>query len=204
MHPVANGGTELYHPNNNLTMYSEEEFVALEHVKAEFADRVAGRPQLTIQDTFEIRQYAKSRTDLGSGNLTAEQAAWKALFTGLTEQLRETAPEVMAEVEPLERKADDLHSLQTAMLEKLKAHPHDYGFKVPCGFLIIGALLGWFRDPSVWSMMVCGIVSLIAGFLFSIFLANSATVQSAVAIRLNQIGLERIAQWLYKRALTIR
>ena len=186
-------------------MYSEQEFAAaLEHVKAEFAARVAGKPQLTIQDTFEIRQYAKSRTDLGGDDLTAEQAAWKALFRSLTDQLRETAPEMMAEVEPLERKADDLHSLQTAMHEKLKSHPHDYGFGVPFGFLIMGALLGWLRVPSLWAIMVSGIVSLIAGFLFSIFVADSATVQSVLAIRLNKIGLERIAQWLYKRALTIR
>src|SRR4051812_20004647 len=124
-------------------MYGKEEFAAaIERVMAEYAAKVAGRPKLTIQDTFEIRQYAKSRTDLGCCDLTAEQAAWKALFVSLTEQLRESAPDLMAEIEPAEQKADDLQSLQTTIQEKLIADPHDYGFRIPFGFLIIGGLVG--------------------------------------------------------------
>ena len=186
-------------------MYSEEEYaVAFEQVKAEFAAKVAGRSRLTIKDTFEIRQYAKSRTDLDGNDLTAEEAAWKTLYLSLSEQLRETAPDLMAEVEPDEQRVDGLQSLQNAIGDKLVAHPKDFGFKVPLGFLLVGALIGAFRALSLSSIVVCGFASLVAGLLFSIFAADSARVQSEIAIRLNRLGFPRIAHWLYERAITIR
>ena len=186
-------------------MYTEDEFAAaLQNVKAEFAAKVGARPQLTVQESMEIRDYAKSRTHLGSHDLTAEQAAWKALYDGLTEELRKSAPDVMAEVEPLERQMDSLQSLQGLMKTKLEAHPNDLGYRVPTGFLIVGGLIGWFINSSVWSVVVSGFASWIAGVLVAVFVTDSAKVQSDLAIRLDRVGWKRTAHWLYTSALTIR
>jgi hypothetical protein len=188
-----------------ITVYTEDEFTAaLQTVKAEFAAKVGARPQLTIEETMEIREYAKSRTDLVSHNLTAEQAAWNALYDGLTEELRSTTPDVMAEVEPLEKQMASLQSLQTLMKAKLDAHPNDFGYRVPLGFLIVGGLIGWFINPSLWSVIGSGLASWIAGMFVAVFVTDSAKVQSDLAIRMNRVGLKRTAHWLYTRALTVR
>ena len=62
-------------------MYTETEFAtALEKVKAEFETRTGGSCSLSFRDTNDFRMYAKSRTDIRSDDLNAEQAAWKLLY----------------------------------------------------------------------------------------------------------------------------
>jgi hypothetical protein len=186
-------------------MYTQAEYLAaLEKVRAEFDARTGGSSKMmTFQETNDFRRFAMSQTNLHSGDLTAEQAAWKTLYHALTDELRKTDPETMAKVESLEAEMEALEAVRDAVKEKIQAHPHDYGFRVPLGFLIVGVLIGWFREGTVWSILVCAFASWVAGMLFSIFVTRSAYVQSVVAIKLNRIGFNRIAHWLYNRSLTI-
>jgi len=178
--------------NSHLPVFTNDELaVALQNVRAEFASKVAGQPQLTVQQAIDIREYAKSRTDLDSGNLSAEQAAWKTLYESLTEELRKSAPDTMAEVEPLERQMDSLQSLQNLMKAKLDARPNDLGYRVPIAFLIVGGLIGWFVNASLWSVAVCSIASWISGILFALFVTDSAQVQSDLANRMKALGWNR-------------
>lgn len=152
---------------------------------------------------YELREYAKSRTAFPSDDLTAEQAAWMVLYGSLTDQLRKTAPEVMRQVEPLEEKISVDEALRDAIASKLKASPTDHKFKVSFGFLIVGCLIGWFLSVGIWVILLVGFVSWIAGVLFSVFALDNPYVQSVIAIRLNRLGLKRLAHWLYDRALTL-
>ncbi len=152
---------------------------------------------------YELREYAKSRTAFPSDDLTAEQAAWMVLYGSLTDQLRKTAPEMMRQVEPLEEKISVDEALRDAIASKLKASPTDHKFKVSFGFLIVGCLIGWFLSVGIWVILLVGFVSWIAGVLFSVFALDNPYVQSVIAIRLNRLGLKRLAHWLYDRALTL-
>ena len=120
-------------------MYTDAEYLsALERMKADFEERSGGATNLTFKETNDIRLHAKSLTDLDSDDLTADQAAWKVLYDSLTEELRRIDPELMAQIEPLEARVDALKAVQGAITAKLEAHPHDYGFRVPLVFLIVG------------------------------------------------------------------
>jgi hypothetical protein len=186
-------------------MYTDAEFAAaLEKVQSEFEARTGGGSKTTFKETNDIRRFAKSQTDLRSDDLTAEQAAWKLLYNSLTEELRKADPQMMAQVEALEAKIEALEAVRDAVQRKTQARPHDYGFRVPLGFLIVGGLIGWLRNSTLWSIVACAIASWIVGMLFSIFVMDSANVQSIAAINLNRIGFKRIANWLYNRALTVR
>jgi hypothetical protein len=174
-------------------------------VLAEYYVKVNGRSALTFQESMELREYVKSRTDLHSDNLTMEQVIWKSLYDGLTEELRKSSPDSMAEIETLEKRRDNLQDLQGMMAEKMKARPHDLGIRAWWGFVIIGLLVGWMRSSDVWSILVFGLAFWIAGMFFCIFVIDSAEVQSKIAIFLyHKLHMKGVANWLYNRALSIR
>jgi hypothetical protein len=174
-------------------------------ILAEFNAQGFGDEPLSFRKAMELREYAKARTDLHSENLTMEQAIWKSLYEGVTEELRKASPEWMTEIESLEKRRDYLSKAQAAMSPKLKANPHDFGVRVWWGFVIIGVLVGWMRGLTFRYMAVFGFVFWIAGLFFCIFALDSAEVQSKLAIFLShRLGARRISLWLYKRALMIR
>src|ERR1039457_6916739 len=126
-----------------------------------------------------------------------EQAIWKSLYDGLTEELRKSSPESMAEVEALEGRRNDLQDLQQTMAAKLKVRPHDLGVRVWWGFVIIGMLVGWMRSPEVESALLYGLLFWVAGMCFCIWAIDSAEVQSKIAIFLNKrFGEKQISAWL--------
>ena len=179
--------------------------IAKERILAEFADQGFRDRALSFQKAMELREYAKARTDLHSDNLTMEQTIWKSLYDGLTEELRKASPDSMADIEALEKKQDDLKNFQELMSAKMKARPHDYGTRAWWGFVIIGLLIGWMRSSSLFSVLLHGLGFLVAGMFFSIFVLESAEVQSKLAIFLfHRFGEKRVSNWLYNRALTIR
>jgi hypothetical protein len=94
--------------------------------------------------------------------------------------------------ESLLARRDELLRLQQAMVEKLKAHPHDYGVRIWWGFVIIGLLVGWIRIASIGSVLRYGFAFWVAGMLFSVFALGSAEVQSKLAIALKKIGARHI------------
>ena len=101
-----------------------EDFDAIKkRVLAEFATKGFGSEALSFKKAMELREYAKARTDLHSENLTMEQAIWKSLYDGLTEELRKSSPDSMAEIEALEKKRDNLVNLQEMIAARLKARP---------------------------------------------------------------------------------
>jgi hypothetical protein len=122
----------------------------------------------------------------------------------MTEELRKAPPASMTEIERLEKQRKNLERLRQAMEAKLKAHPHDYGVKVWWGFVIAGLLVGWLHSRDVGSTLMFGLTFWVAGMFFCVFAIDSAEVESKIAIFLNRIGVKRIAEWLYTRALTIR
>lgn len=78
---------------------------AFERMKADWEFRTAGKPQLSISEAQDLREYARSKTDLNSSTLTPDQAAYKFMYNGLTATMRETAPDLMAKIEPIEQEA---------------------------------------------------------------------------------------------------
>jgi hypothetical protein len=183
---------------------SDDEAV-IARVLTEYNSKISGWTAPTFKETMELREYTKSRTDLRTDQLTPEQAAWKSLYIGLTEGLRKSFPDAMAEIERLEEHQDRHEVLMEMMTAKLKARPHDYGVKVWWGFLAVGILVGWLRSRDVWSALILyGLAFGAAGLFFCIFAIDSAEFQSTIAIFLNRIGVKRISRWLYRRALTIR
>ena len=179
--------------------------VVKERILAEFATQGFGDEALSLQKSLGLREYAKARTDLHSDNLTTEQAIWKSLYDGLTEELRKTVPDTMAGIESLEKRRDDLLNLQKIMAIKMEARPHDFGIRAWWGFVIIGLLMGWMRSSGVLSLALYGFLFWIAGMFFCVFALDSPEVQSKIAIFLHhRLGEERISNWLYHRALTIR
>jgi hypothetical protein len=184
---------------------AEEFDSATERVLAEFATKGFGTEPLSFKQGMELRAYAKARTNLHSDNLTVEQAIWKSLYEGLTEELRKSSPESMAQIEALEERRDNVEALQQMMAAKRNAHPHDFGIRVWWGFVIIGLLVGWMRSSDLRAIPLYGLAFWIAGMFFSIFALDSAEVQSKIAIFLYHSLRERhISEWLYHRALTIR
>ncbi len=176
-----------------------------DRVLAEYYAKVKGRTALTFHESMELREYVKARTDLHSDNLTMEQAIWKSLYDGLTEELRKSSPDSMAELEALEERRDNLQNLQGVVAAKMKARPHDFGIRAWWVFVIIGMLVGWMRPSDVWSILLYGLGFWTAGMFFCIFAIDSAEVQSKIAIFLHhKLHMKSIAHWLYNRALTIR
>jgi len=85
--------------------YTETEYAeAFERMKAEWEFKTAGKPELSLSETQELREYARSKTDLTSNILTADQAVYKLMYESLTSTMREAAPDVMAKLEPMEEK----------------------------------------------------------------------------------------------------
>ena len=176
-----------------------------ERILAEFDTQGFGDENLSFQKAMKLREYAKARTDLHAQHPAMEQAIWKSLYDGLTEELRKASPDSMAEIEALEKRRNDLQNLEEVMSAKMKARPHDFGIRAWWGFVIIGLLVGWMRSPDFWSIMLYGFAFWIAGMFFGIFAIDSAEAQSKIAIFLyHRLGEKRISNWLYHRALTIR
>jgi len=185
-------------------VYTDEEYaIALASVSAQAEEKLGGplRSTYPLEKIIDLRSYAKSRTSLESEPLTAEQAAWKVMFSSLTELLRTNAPELLAKLDEFEQKNDALESLEYALQHYKAAHPHDYGFTVAVGFMIVGGLLGFLRSPGIGSVLFSGVVSWIAGLLFSIFVMNSAAVQIRIGFKLEGTVLTRLGRWLIYHAL---
>src|SRR5215469_9629266 len=108
-----------------------------------------------------------------------EQAIWKSLYDGVTEELRKASPQWRTEIESLEKRRDDLSKAQAAMSAKLKANPHDFGVRVWWGFVIIGVLVGWMRGATLRYMAVFGFVFWIAGLFFCIFALDKLSASSS-------------------------
>ncbi|MDP8980891.1 MAG: hypothetical protein M3O35_09900, partial [Acidobacteriota bacterium] len=115
-----------------------EDFDAvLKRVLAEFADKSSDR-KLNFKEAYELREYVKARTNLQSQNLTTEQGIWKSLYDRLTEQLRNSSPENMAEIEANEKEVELLKALRDRMAASMKSRPHDFGVQVWWGFITMG------------------------------------------------------------------
>ncbi len=177
---------------------------ALKAAKLEYLSMVGDRKSLTFREMYEIRLAAKAKTKLNTDDVTHEEAAWKAIYGIITDQLRETHAETMREIEKTEDDLDKTRTLRDMMIKKLQAHPNDYGRHAMWGFPIIGLLVGWLRSQNLISILVHAVVFSIAGLLFALFALDSADVQSRTAILLSRLGLNRIPHWLYQRALTLR
>ena len=174
-------------------------------VLAEVADMGFKSKKLPFKEAMDLREYAKARTDIHSENLAIEQAVWKSVYECLTEELRDSFPDSMPEIEALEKRRDNLQNLEVMMVTKMKARPHDFGIRVWWGFVIIGLLVGWIRSSDIWSILVYGAAFWIAGMFLCILALDSAEVQSKIAIVLyHKLGERRVSEWLYRRALTIR
>ena len=175
-----------------------------QRVLAEYDAQVNSRTVLSFKETMELREYAKSRTDLIAEQLTAEQTVWKALYVSLTEEARRAAPDLLAEIEVLEKKQKDLLYVLTMMAAKRKANPHDYGVRVWWGFVIVGLLIGWMDSPKVGSILSFGVTFWLGGMLFCVFALDSPEVQGNIALFLyHKLNMKRTALWLYNRAITI-
>jgi hypothetical protein len=160
---------------------------------------------LTVQQAYEMRRDIASKTDhLHSDNLTPEQEARKLLHEGLTNALREAAPEIMANVEPLEEEMRNLENLKRLMEASMAAHPHDQGFQVLYGGLVLGAVIGWLRSKTIEDALVDGVLGGLAALFCSIFVLDSPYVQSVLGISANRIGLKQLGHWLYSRSLGFR
>ncbi len=63
--------------------------LALSKVSEEFRVLTAGKPNMTVEKTIEVREYIRKRTDLEESDekLTPDQKAWKQLFYILDEEL---------------------------------------------------------------------------------------------------------------------
>jgi hypothetical protein len=68
----------------------DEEFQrALMKVTEEFTVLTAGTPKMSVEESIELREYIRKRTDLEKPDekLTPEQRAWKMVFVSLDEQI---------------------------------------------------------------------------------------------------------------------
>lgn len=108
------------------------------------------------------------------------------------------------DVQSLIKRRDELVKLKEAMDAKLKARPHDYGVRVWWVFILVGTAIGWLWVHAVWAGVLAAAAFWIAGLFFSVLILDSAEVQSRVAILLHRLGMRKLSQWLYARALTIR
>jgi hypothetical protein len=176
-----------------------ERLAALERVNAELEKRLGEMP--TVQQIYEVRRYAASLTNLHSENLTAEQAAWKVAYESMTDALRKAAPDLMAEVEPLEEEINAAQNLTSAMKASLAAHPHDQGFRVLYAAFMIGAIIGWTHSNNIAGSLLDGLLAGLAGLFISIFILDSPYVQALLGIWFNRIGFKRLGAWLYSRSL---
>jgi hypothetical protein len=186
-------------------MYTDEEYVAaVDRVWIE-AEAVLGCPlrsNLPVNKVVDLLRYSDERTDLYAKNLTADEAAWKLLYTQTKEVLGATDPKLVAAIESNERKVHSLKVVGKALKARQKADLSDWGFRVPLGFLIVGALIGFFRSPDLVSVAVGGVMSWLAGLLFSIFVLDSADLQISFGMRLlGKPGLTRLGVWLVSRPL---
>ncbi|MCC6862552.1 MAG: hypothetical protein IT158_28515 [Bryobacterales bacterium] len=188
-----------------MTPDSDDYTAAEKRVLAEYATQLNGRVILSAEEIFELREYAKSRTNLYSDQLAPDQLIWKQLYQVLSEQLRRLSTETMAKVEHLESERDGLKSLEGMIAAKLAARPRDYGVRAWWGFVILGASIGWVRSAELLTSVLYGLASSSIGVLFAIFVLDSAEVQARVGIFLcNRMRMEGVGKWLYRRSLTIR
>ena len=140
---------------------------AKERVLAEYYAQVNGRTSLSFKETIELRDYAKARTDLHSDDLTPDQVIWKKLHEGLTEELRKSSPDSMAEIEQLEKERDNLQGLQDMMAAKMAGSSTRLrrsgvvGIRYHRPFHRLDAVSGPRNDGDLWvGIMVCRVVVL--------------------------------------------
>jgi|SRR6185437_4678541 hypothetical protein len=122
----------------------------------------------------------------------------------MSDELHNSSPDSQAEIEGLQARRDELLNLREVMTDKLKVRPNDFGIRTWLGLTIVGLLIGWIRTRDIWLILGYALAFWIAGMFFSIFVLDSAEVQSRIAIVLHKLGERRISKWLYRRALSIR
>ncbi len=187
-------GHEGYEPS-----FSDHDYAsALERVWSEAETRL-GRPmagQHSIKTMVDLWQYAKSRIDLKSGEITADQAAWRLLHKSTRNTLRQGDAALMEKLEDLDQRRDALRVFGEAVEAAKRAHPNDYGFKAPLCFMLIGALFGFLRSREITSVLIDGTVSWTVGLFVSIFVVNSPAVQISLGFRLEGTMFTRLGRWL--------
>jgi hypothetical protein len=105
--------------------------------------KVNGRKTLSFAETMELREYAKSQTDLVADILTTEQSVWKQLYLSLTAECQKSSPELMSEIIELEDKQARLIALLPDLhrnAEAMKAHHH--GSRIWWWLIAVIAALG--------------------------------------------------------------
>lgn len=112
--------------------------LALAKVSEEMHVLTAGKPNMTIEEAIEIREYIKKRTDFEKPdeNLTPEQKAWKHLFYSLDDELTKSLGKddkenldklrlQMDQLDLLSKNVDQLF-LMGRQIEELLIHQNTY------------------------------------------------------------------------------
>jgi antitoxin (DNA-binding transcriptional repressor) of toxin-antitoxin stability system len=79
-------------------------------------------------------------TELAHGIERADSATRRT--TRLTQELRISSPDLMAEIEVLEKRMGDLQDLQDTIATKINARRRDFGIRAWWGFVAAGVLAG--------------------------------------------------------------
>jgi hypothetical protein len=201
MKTVSGFGFRLGHLARMAPMATEQEIS--EAAAKATAEAVLGgslRATHSLMKLVELRVHAKSKTDLRASELSAEQTVWKAIYESVTNLIRQTDPSALENADALQADLDALDSFQRAVEGYKAANTHEYGYKVPIGFMIVGTLLAFLRSPDVTSVLVGAVVSWIAGFCFSVFVLNSE-IQLKIGFQLEGTMFKRIGRWFIHHTL---
>lgn len=88
---------------------NDEEKVAYEKAAKEFEHLISGKTNFEVKEIYNIRSYAKSRTNLNKAEdeLTPDEKAWKTFYKVADELLNNNIdPDKKKEVDELERKSE--------------------------------------------------------------------------------------------------
>jgi hypothetical protein len=192
-------GHEGYEP----TFADVEYEAALERVWAEAETRLGApmRGQHSVKSMVDLWQYAKSRIDFNSTQITADEAAWRLLRKSTGKALRQGDAALMDKLEESEQNIDAVRGFRDALAAATRAQPNDYGYRVPLGFMLIGAVIGFLLSRQIASVLIGGVISWIAGFLFSIFVINSVRVQVSLGFQLEGTLFTNSGRWFIRHAL---
>jgi hypothetical protein len=108
-------------PTPSITNGENDQFqLALSKVVEEFRILTAGKPNMTVKETIELREYITKRTDLKKSDeeLTPDQKAWKHLYYIVDKQLAKSLGKDEKE------KLDNLR-LQLDQLNLIEQHVHE-------------------------------------------------------------------------------
>jgi hypothetical protein len=153
---------------------------------------------------IEIRDFAKSHITGDNDDSDPEQIAWRALYDSLVKSLHETWPDTMQELEQLEQKIELHTKMSDIIAARIKEQPYDFGWPIWIVMTIGGLILGWFRSNNYVTSLVWGFASFSLGFYVCVFVLNSRTVQSHVALFMyHKLHINKLSKWLYARGLGI-